>query len=160
MDAAHTALGFLLWRYHGDLISATTALGLHREPDSRHKQISIKSEIRRRIFASVFSADKTLASFTGRPPFLSHRYSSCSMLLDINDDVWLMNEEERAKIISKLTPHGWNVDGQVTTVTYLRINMYLALIRDEILEISLGSWNECLPNCILYVQATQIGEVG
>lgn len=70
------------------------------------------------------------------------------MLLDINDDVWLMDEKERAKVISKLTPQGWNANGQVTTVTYLRINMYLALIRDEILEISLGSWNECLPNCI------------
>ena len=70
------------------------------------------------------------------------------MLLDINDDVWLMDEEERAKIISKLTPDGWNADSEVTTVTYLRINLYLALIRDEILEISLGLWNECLPNCI------------
>lgn len=71
-----------------------------------------------------------------------------------------MDEEERAKIISKTTPYGWNPDGQITTVTYLRVNMYLSLIRDEILEIALGSWNECLPNCILYMQPSQIGECG
>jgi hypothetical protein len=70
------------------------------------------------------------------------------MLLDINDEVWFMSEEERAKVISNLPPDGWSSDGKITTVTYMRVNLYLALIRDEILEISLGSWNECLPNCI------------
>jgi hypothetical protein len=70
------------------------------------------------------------------------------MLHDINDEVLLMSEEERAKVVSNLTPDGWSADGKITRATYLRVNLQLALIRDEILEISLGSWNECLPNCI------------
>lgn len=143
-----TILGFLLWRHHADLISAATALGLHREPDFHSNKVTIRSEVRRRIYACVFSIDKSLASFTGRPPFLSHRYSSSPMLLDINDEVLLLSKEERVNVVSKLTPDGWSPDGQITTMTYLRVNLYLALIRDEILEISLGSWNECLPNCI------------
>jgi hypothetical protein len=151
MNTAYIVLGFLLWRHHADLVSAATALGLHREPDSRIKKFSIKYEIRRRIFASVFGVDKTLASFTGRPPFLSHRYSSCSMLLDVNDEVWFMDEEERVRIVSRTAPSGWDPNGHVTSMTYLRGKMYMALVRDEILEIALGSWNECLPNCILYV---------
>jgi hypothetical protein len=71
------------------------------------------------------------------------------MPLDVNDEIWFMNEEERARIISRTTTSGWNSDGHVTSVTYLRVKTYLALIRDEILEIALGSWDECLPNCIL-----------
>jgi hypothetical protein len=78
-----TTPGFLLWRYHGDLMAATTALGLHRGSESRSAKASIRSEIRRRIYATVFNIDKTLASFTSRPPFLSHRYASCPMPLDI-----------------------------------------------------------------------------
>jgi hypothetical protein len=140
--------GFLLWRHHGDLMAATTALGLHRGSESRSARASIRSEIRRRIYATVFNIDKTLASFTGRPPFLSHRYASCPMPLDIDDETFFMPAEERLKIIAKLKPNGWNAEGRITSGTYVRVNMCLAMVRDEILEISLGSWNECLPNCI------------
>ena len=143
-----TILGFLLWRHHGDLMAATTALGLHREPESRSGKVNIRSEVRRRIYSTVFSIDKTLASFTGRPPFLSHRYASCPMPLDLDDETFFLPEEERLKVIAKLKPNGWNAEGRITSTTYIRVNMCLAMIRDEILEISLGSWNECLPNCI------------
>ena len=129
-------------------MAATTALGLHRASESQSSKVSVRSEVRRRIYATVFNIDKILASFTGRPPFLSHRYASCPMPLDVDDETFFMPVEERLKVIAKLKPNGWNSEGRITSATYVRVNTCLAIVRDEILEISLGSWNDCLPNCI------------
>jgi hypothetical protein len=129
----------------GDVLASLTALGLHRDSST---QVSIRSEVRRRIFASIFNIDKTLASFTGRPPFLSHRYISCPLPLDLSDEALLMPQADLAKEIAKLDSKGWNTDGVITRATCIRVNMYLAVISNEILELSLGSWSDNLPETI------------
>ncbi|RDW92202.1 hypothetical protein BP5796_01596 [Coleophoma crateriformis] len=128
----------VLWRQHGDLTAATTGLGLHRAQDLA-APVTISSEMRRRIWAVVFAVDKTLATFTGRPPGLSHRYMSCPMPLDLSDDILLAPREEIEKAISELDSNGWNTKGELYTATNLRANMVHALISSEILEIALGN---------------------
>lgn len=47
-------LGLVCWRQLGDLVSATTALGLHRQTDC---PITFLSEFKKYIFAIIFGID-------------------------------------------------------------------------------------------------------
>lgn len=125
----------MLWRSHGDLITAATGLGIHRD----NSPSTISSEMKRRTWALVFSIDKTLAGFTGRPPGLSHRYNSCPLPLDLSDELLLAPKEDRDRAIEMLDSNGWNQNGEFTAVTSIRCVMIYSLILSEILEISLGS---------------------
>ena len=97
------------------------------------------AELRKLIFVAAFIADKQLATFTGRPPALSRRYSVCQLPLDLTD-VELMADDETLKVIidTKLDANGWRKDTTVTQSTTGRAWMVMAMIRDEILELSLG----------------------
>jgi len=128
----------MLWRAQGDLSAAATGLGLHRDRSDTLIP-SITTEMRRRTWASVFSIDKTISAFTGRPPSLSHRYNLCPLPLDLSDEVLLASKEERLRALSLLDSNGWNTTGELTAATWSRAVMIRSLILSEILEISLGS---------------------
>ncbi|KAG9241596.1 hypothetical protein BJ878DRAFT_519886 [Calycina marina] len=127
----------LLWRAQGELNNAATGLGLHRE--KHHNLITITQEMRRRTWACVFSTDKTVSAFTGRPPNLSHRYNHCALPLDLSDEILLAPREQLDLAISKLDDNGWNTEGNVTAATWSRAVMIHCLVLGEILELSLGS---------------------
>ena len=74
----------------------------------------------------------------GRPPALSRRYVTCKIPLDLSDAQMMAEGEELENIKSKLDPNGWNRDGECYPNTICRAWMMMALIRDEILELSLG----------------------
>jgi hypothetical protein len=97
--------------------------------------------MRRRIHACVFCIDKTLASFTGRPPFLSRRYTTSKMPLDISDEQLMLPRDELAQVVASLDSNGWNPEGKLYPTTYSRFVFQQCLIRDEILEIFLGVSN-------------------
>jgi len=96
------------------------------------------SEFRRRLFCYIFISDKQIGTFTGRPPALSRRYITCHTPLDLSDVQLMAEGEELEAIKSRLDPNGWNVDGECYPNTICRAWMLMALIRDEILELSLG----------------------
>ncbi len=96
------------------------------------------SEFRRRLFCYVFIGDKQLATFMGRPPALSRRYTTCKLPLDLSDNETMAEGEELEAIRSKLDPNGWNTSGGIYPSTACRAWMLMSLVRDEILEISLG----------------------
>lgn len=96
------------------------------------------SEFRRRLFCYVFITDKQLATFMGRPPTLSRRYTTCQIPLDLSDDEIMAEGEELEIIKSKLDRNGWSTSGKMYPSTMCRAWMLMSLIRDEILEISLG----------------------
>ncbi|MCJ1405796.1 hypothetical protein MMC11_009026 [Xylographa trunciseda] len=128
-----------LWRRHGALAGAITSLGLHRGSDATNSPSVMVAELRKLIFAAAFIQDKQLATFTGRPPALSRRYSVCQLPVDLTD-MELMADDEELKVImdTKLDAAGWRKDAIVTQGTTLRAWMIMAIIRDEILELSLG----------------------
>ncbi|MCJ1384382.1 hypothetical protein MMC17_007498 [Xylographa soralifera] len=128
-----------LWRRHGAIASAITSLGLHRGSDATNSPSTMVAELRKLIFVAAFISDKQLATFTGRPPALSRRYSVCQLPLDLTD-VELMADDETLKVIidTKLDCNGWRKDTTVTQSTTGRAWMVMAMIRDEILELSLG----------------------
>ena len=131
-----------LWRRHGGMASAVTALGLHREPESAYSPSTnhcfLVAEHRRRLFCYFFSLDKQLSTFMGRPPALSRRYSTCKMPLDLTDEQMMAEGQELDKIKTRLDANGWNTDGIVSPNRIFRAWMCLSVIRDEILELALG----------------------
>lgn len=129
----------MYWRQHGDLVSMATALGLHRDVDSTSRKPSISSEIRRRIFAAVFNIDKVNATFMGRPPMLSARYTSTPLPLDLSDESLLAGEPTLSQIVASLDANGWSTDGQIYSTTILRARTMFAFIRDDILALALGT---------------------
>ena len=96
------------------------------------------SEFRRRLFCYVFICDKQLATFMGRPPGLSRRYTTCRIPLDLSDDETMAEGKELEAIKSKLDSNGWSTSGRIYPSTVCRAWMFMSLIRDEILEVSLG----------------------
>lgn len=74
----------------------------------------------------------------GRPPALSRRYSTCKIPLDLSDAQLMAGSQELEGLKSRLDPNGWNTSGEVFPNTICRAWMLMSLIRDEILELSLG----------------------
>ena len=118
------------------------ALGMHREEAVIGAAPLLVSEIRKRIYACAFSADKAIATFTGRPPRLSRRYSSCQLPLDLNDEQLMTSADELSANLQRLDAEGWNHGGVANRVTHIRGFMVASLIRDEILELCLGANSE------------------
>lgn len=126
----------IVWRQIGDLVSMSTALGLHRQPDN-DGPVTFLSECKRRLFTIIFNVDKSSAHLTGRPPALSYRYTRFRFPLDIDDNVFAQGPEALKNAAEKLDANGWNQEGRMTNATYIRAHGYLTIITDEILELSL-----------------------
>ena len=132
----------MLWRRNGDLCCAATALGLHKLSPQSSTHTTLAMQIRRQIFARVFAVDKTIASFTGRPPCLSRRYCHVALPLDLDDEDLMLPQHQLAEVVrTNLDDQGWNTktDGRLYKVTRMRVHCYMSIIRDEILELSLGN---------------------
>lgn len=130
-----------MWRQLGDLVSASTALGLHREVDVAGT-VSFISELRRRIFTIVFNIDKGSSLLTGRPPALSYRFCRFKLPLDISEEVMMGSCEEFRRAVENLDEDGWNRAGKIYPNTVTRAHGKLAIVLNEILELSLGDFGE------------------
>ncbi|KAG0649512.1 hypothetical protein D0Z07_4338 [Hyphodiscus hymeniophilus] len=131
----------LVWRQLGDLVSASTALGLHREVENG--PITFGSEMKRRIFTVVFNIDKGSSLLTGRPPALSYRYTRFKFPMDLNEEVIMKGGEELQNAIARLDADGWNTEGGIYPSTLSRAHGMVAIVLNEILECSLGDPAEC-----------------
>lgn len=62
------------WRRIGDVISSTFALGYHENLEAKPDVPSFLTEMRKTASARIYSADKNLAIFLGRPPRMCKRF--------------------------------------------------------------------------------------
>jgi len=118
-------------------MGAVMAVGLHRLLDSG--QVTAASEIRKRVYAAVYYTDKCSSSFNGRPPLLSRHYCNLILPLDLGDEELFGGSEMLASAVAKLDENGWNRDGKMHPVTARRALWFMTTIREETLEISLGT---------------------
>ncbi|KAI1550377.1 C6 transcription factor [Pyrenophora tritici-repentis] len=132
------------WRRMGDCVSALYAAGIHCEESNSegdNKEPFFMREFRRRLYASVYRSDKTLAVFYGRPPMVGWRYSDRKMMLDISDEA-VASEAEDATLLdaelSKLDSAGWNTEGCLHPATFNRVRCQLAVFKERFLEQSLA----------------------
>ncbi|KAF5022263.1 hypothetical protein F66182_5702 [Fusarium sp. NRRL 66182] len=131
------------WNSDSLCVSMMLFLGNHAPPIARRPQISSEkpsfcAENKRRIFASIFSDDKKLVSFTGRPPLLSRRYCSSPMPLDLPDESLVANNATLAEYVKALDPRGWNTQGNVYPVSLIRARCMMAQAFDAVIEVALG----------------------
>jgi len=137
-----TPAGLIVWRQLGDLISSSTALGLHRQLPTE-QPVSFLVEMKKRLFTLVFNMDKGTSCITGRPPSLSYRYTRFKIPLDLSDEELIAGGEELVNAVSKLDKEGWNREGKIYPATTCRAHGILSIILNEILELSLGDPAEC-----------------
>lgn len=69
--------------------------------------------------------------------------------LDLDDNVLFANHDTVCKAVLALDPGGWNTDGSHYPVTSLRARFMIALIRDELIELALGSRTDLSPDILL-----------
>lgn len=62
------------WRKLGDAISSTFALGYHENTETKPGIPPFLIELRKAAFARIYSADKNIAIFLGRPPRMNKRF--------------------------------------------------------------------------------------
>ncbi|KAI9725303.1 MAG: hypothetical protein M1828_003318 [Chrysothrix sp. TS-e1954] len=123
-----------LWKRLGSLAGAMTAAGLHKRAE--HSSSLVYEQTRRHIFASTFNMSSALATFHGRPPPLGRHFVDVNLPFDVSDEDLLL--DDLALIEQKTDANGWNRDGGIHNTTTIRASFISSLIRDEILELSLG----------------------
>ncbi|CAG8887914.1 unnamed protein product [Penicillium egyptiacum] len=127
------------WRRLGDLVSTIYAAGLHLETNGAENCPFFLRQWRRRCFVGAFYMDKMIATFVGRPPLMNGRFCTLAAPLDLSDEVLVAGGDVLSKAISELDSAGWNSEGKLHLVTPTRLRYHLAIIREETLEVVLGT---------------------
>ncbi|CAH0023036.1 unnamed protein product [Clonostachys rhizophaga] len=147
--------GLECWRANADAVAVSTYLGLYTEPEQSNYTPTFCSELRRRLFAVAYTTDKVIASFQGRPPLLSNRYASTPPPLDISDKDYFAGNASLEKSIRALDKNGWKTTGDFSATTMIRARVIIAHVRDDLLEIALGSSKQPKVNTLIEIKARE-----
>ncbi|KAL3427153.1 hypothetical protein PVAG01_00662 [Phlyctema vagabunda] len=128
---------FKLRKRHGDMVTATIAVGLHRLPDCGLDGVTATNEYCSRLFSYAFNADKYHSSLNGTPPLLNPLYCNYRVPLELNDQEMFLPQPELARCISELQD-GWKTTSNFQSITLHRVVALFNSVRDEILSLSLG----------------------
>ncbi|EAW09788.1 putative C6 transcription factor [Aspergillus clavatus NRRL 1] len=126
------------WRRLGDLSATIYAAGLHQENVQADDCPYFLRQWRRLCFASAFYADKSLATFVGRPPLINYRYCTLTPPLDVSHEILIAGGSTLTQAIAELDKAGWHVYGSTHAVTLVRLRFLLAIFREQALELALG----------------------
>ena len=131
---------YLTWRKIGDVSTAIFAQGLHQESKDISKLPFWVVEMRRRALGSAYSIDKLLCTFVGRPPRISQRYCSIQIPLDLEFTELALEGAELEAALATIGANGWNTNtlNMNRKSLYARCFVLCALLREEVLELSLG----------------------
>lgn len=130
---------YAAWQRTGELIDAVVAMGLHQGNKVSPQTPFFLAELRKKIFISAYGHDKVMATFLGRPPRLSQRYCKMEPPLDLSDDELFSEGAELRQALACLDENGWHTDEQLRRITWYRARFQVCRIREDILEIALGS---------------------
>lgn len=126
-----------VWRRMGDCISSLYAEGIHCEENS--VEPFFLREARRRVYSSIYRSDKTLATFYGRPPRMSKRYSDRKQPLDIDDDILTTSDADLLKAtLSRLNSEGWDTESNVWSASWIKLRGHISEFKEGFLEQSLA----------------------
>lgn len=135
---------YAAWQRTGEVCDAIVALGLHQGNRVDAETPFFLAELRKKLFISAYGHDKVVATFLGRPPRLSQRYCHMEYPLDLSDDELFLQGDELDAVLSALDEGGWNTSGNLNRATWLRVWFWHCQLREDILEIALGSNEEGL----------------
>jgi len=117
-------------------------MGLHQGNPVDDTTPFFLSQFRKRIFMSAYGRDKSMATYLGRPPRLSYRYCKMEPALDLSDAQLFLEGPDLDAAIATVDVNGWNTTGELSRATWERTYFQVSRIREDILEIALGSAEE------------------
>jgi hypothetical protein len=120
------------------VVTSAISSGLHRLPDHNLSKITAAAEYKRRLFSAVYCSDKIHASLNGTPPLISRRSCDIEPCLDLAPCAPYLSSHELIEATQKLDTTGWNTMERLYDTTLLRAKVYLSIIREDILDLSLG----------------------
>ncbi|KAF2834548.1 hypothetical protein M501DRAFT_1009108 [Patellaria atrata CBS 101060] len=129
---------YYLWKRLTEFKGAMIVLGYHQEIKVDKNTPFYLVELRKKTFCQAYGGDKFRATFLGRPPMLSKRYCLIQPPLDLTDKQLFAEGAELEEALASLDSEGWNRTGKLQRLTWTRVMLRNALIREDILEISLG----------------------
>ncbi|KAI7540078.1 hypothetical protein KC331_g9375 [Hortaea werneckii] len=130
---------YAAWQRTGEMLDAVIATGLHQGNSVNAETPFWLAELRKKIFVSAYGRDKQTATFLGRPPRLSYRYCKMEEPLDVPDQMLFVEGIEPADILARVDDNGWNTNQILTATTWKRVWFQHCRIREDILELALGS---------------------
>ncbi|KAI3318158.1 hypothetical protein HD806DRAFT_319595 [Xylariaceae sp. AK1471] len=130
------------WRRLVDLAGAIFEAGLYLSADENSTTVPLALvEIRRRLFAASYSIDKTLCTAHGRPPTVAKHYCRVSLPLELDESMFLNPTIPNYHMLPELVDdRGWSLGGTYCSMTWLRLRYSLAVIREELLAVLLGTY--------------------
>ena len=99
-------------------------------------------EMRRRALGEAYSIDKLLCTFVGRPPRISQRYCTIVPPMDVEYSELLLDDSNLENTISNIDENGWRKSEKARKSVYQRCIVLSSMLREEILELSLGPFQE------------------
>ncbi|KAJ5087375.1 hypothetical protein N7456_010991 [Penicillium angulare] len=126
------------WRKMGDVISSIFAMGYHDNLDAKPDTPFFLVQLRKTLFARIFSADKNIAIFLGRPPRLTKRFSNFQLPSSFSgpqQNIYL-----------------WNPDASASYTSETRWSALCASLKEEILELARDKDNEKISQRISSIQ--------
>lgn len=132
-------LGYHLWRKLGDVISSISAMGYHDDIDNKPDTPFFLTQLRKTAFARIYSADKNVAIFLGRPPRVTKRFSHLqipSSFLDPSHSTEM-----------------WGPDAKANYRAETRWSALCVSLKEEVLEIAHDKHNKAYSERIRYMLA-------
>jgi hypothetical protein len=118
--------------------------GLHELDVDNERDPAFLTQWKLGCFATAFYADKCLATFSGRPPLLQHRYCTSALPLDLSDEILGPDGPSSfsREVMGLLSPEGWNGEGRIYRSSCMRLRLLLAMFRDKVLELTAARYDE------------------
>lgn len=114
----------------GDVISSISALGYHERLDAKPDTPKFLIQLRKTAFARVYSADKNVALFLGRPLRMSNRFFHFQV-----PDTRPFTLLEMPSTDDTLDPHEWHPDSAIDYRSETRWSALCAAIKENIMEL-------------------------
>lgn len=114
--------GYSSWRKIGDVISSIFAIGYHEDIDAKPDVPFFLAQLRKTAFARIFSADKNVSTFLGRPPRMSKRFSNFQIPSSFP--------------AQQQNLHTWDPDQDASFLAETRWSALCASLKEEILELA------------------------
>lgn len=118
------------WRRLGDVISSIFALGYHEKIMTDGPIPEFLIHLRESVVARVYSADKNVSIFFGRPPRMIHKYCTFGFL----EPSSAQNDGNQQATLQYL---GWTSDQEFDYALDTWWSFICALLKEEVLDLSL-----------------------
>ncbi|KAK7963667.1 hypothetical protein PG988_010641 [Apiospora saccharicola] len=128
-----------VYRAGAELASTFLAMGLHQDIRANARVPPFLAQLRKQVRMVTYSGEISVSAFLGRPPRLSYRYINLDTAYDFSNDETLVDESEFAANVSKLIEGGYNSDGRHRAITFWKVWVPFAILREQILELALGN---------------------